>query len=176
MLPVTETAFPGVGLSVPQVVVREATPCVAIAASGPMVDLPRFAPPLFPRLHAWMAEKGLDGTAGLFRYRGFHSSGDVDLEVATLLTAPAAGEGEVIAGELPAGRYVMATYTGPYDRLYDAFCMLSGWLRGRGLIADEINGPDGRFPACQVEIYRVSPADTGEPARWETDLLLKLAD
>lgn len=176
MLPVTETAFEGAGLSVPVVVDRNAMPYVAIAASGPMADLPRFAPPLFPRLHGWMQQHGLAGTAGMFRYRAFHGDGGVAMEVATLLDRAARGDGAVIAGELPAGRYATATYTGPYDRLHDAFCMLSGWLRGRGLSADERYEAGSRFPAAQAEIYRVTPMDTADPARWKTDLLLKLAD
>ena len=41
MLAATETAMPGVGLSIPQVVEREATPYLAIKASGAMRDLPQ---------------------------------------------------------------------------------------------------------------------------------------
>ncbi|MFP1630381.1 GyrI-like domain-containing protein [Zhengella sp. ZM62] len=176
MLPVTETAFEGAGLSVPSVTVRDAVPYVAIAASGAMADLPRFAPPLFPDLHGWMHERGLTGMAGCFRYKAFRADGRVGMEVAMLLEHAVPGDAQVLAGELPAGRYATATFTGPYDRLHDAFCMLSGWLRGRGLSADERNEAGSRFPVAQAEIYRVTPMDTDDPARWKTDLLVKLAD
>ena len=70
----------------------------------------------------------------------------------------------------------MATLTGPYDRLYDAFCMVSGWLRGRGLSVDEVCSSGSRFPAAQAEIYRITAVDCDDPAFWKTDLLPKLTD
>ncbi|MEZ5792785.1 MAG: GyrI-like domain-containing protein [Nitratireductor sp.] len=175
MLATTETALPGIALSIPSVVVRKAEPFLAIAATGEMAKLPEFAPPKFASLHGYMAENGIEGRYGFFRYRRF-SGGSVMLDVGTATTAPASGEGAVIAGELPAGRYVSATLTGPYDRLYDAFLMLEGWLKGRGLACEGTHDGQGWEPACQLEIYRISPADTNDPMKWETDLLLKIAD
>ncbi len=175
MKPVNETAFEGAGLSVPQVIEREAEPHVAIAWSGPMADMPMHAPAMFPVLHGWMASKGLKGRAGFFRYRGVGDDGNVRMEVGTTVNSTAEGEANVLADTVPAGRYAHAVYTGPYDRLYDAMCMLSGWVKGRNLRAEESVDATGRFPAVQIEVYRVSPADTPEPAAWKTDLLVKLA-
>ena len=172
MLAPTETAMPGIGLSIPSVVERKAVPYLAIAASGPMRALPEFAPPKFEALHRWMRENGVPAGEGFFRYRRFGEDGGVEMEIATVTEAPTTGAGEVEAHELPAGRYALATYKGPYDRLFDAFAMLNGWIAARGL------RPAGRpgSPECQAEIYRISPARTGDPAKWETDLLVKLAD
>ncbi|MBZ0162605.1 MAG: GyrI-like domain-containing protein [Notoacmeibacter sp.] len=172
MLAVTETAFDGAHLSVPQVVTRKEEPYVAIAVSGPMTDMPAFAPQKFPVLHEWMGRNGIAGGAGFFRYRRFRDDGAVEMEVATTTREPVAGEGEVPSSALPGGRYAIATFTGPYDRLHDAMCMLNGWIAGRGLApAGEPDRPD-----CQVEIYRVSPADTDDPAQWVTELRVKIAD
>ncbi|MCB1457506.1 MAG: GyrI-like domain-containing protein [Nitratireductor sp.] len=175
MLATTETALHGAGLSIPSVLERKAEPFLAIAATGEMVKLPEFAPPKFAILHGYMAENGIEGRYGFFRYRRF-SDGAVTLDVGTATTGAASGDGEVIAGELPAGRYASATYRGPYDRLYDAFLMLEGWLKGRGLACEGTHDGKGWEPACQLEIYRISPADTDDPMQWETDLLLKIAD
>lgn len=177
MLPVTKTAFPGAHLSVPQVVERKARPYAAIKASGAMTNLPVFAPPLFAKLHDWMARNGVpSGGEAFFRYTQFGGDGSVALDVGTTTTAPFEPQAPVTAGTLPAGRYAVATFTGPYDRLHDAFCMLEGWLGGRGLTPEGAYGPGGAQPACQVEFYRISPAQTDNPAEWETDILLKLAD
>ena len=117
MLSVDRTALDGAGLSIPGLVNRKAEPYLAIPAKGPMMDLPNFAPPLFPRLHQWMTERNVQsGMSAFFRYRCF-SGPDVELEIGTTTREPAAGGGEVIAGELPAGRYAHAVHTGPYDRL-----------------------------------------------------------
>ncbi|MCI5077704.1 GyrI-like domain-containing protein [Oricola sp.] len=176
MLSVENTAREGVVLSIPSVVTRQAEPYLAIRAAGPMAKLPDFAPPLFPRLHQWMADNAIaSGMSGFFRYRRFFGA-DVELEVGTTTLQPATGGGEVIAGELPAGRYAHAVHTGPYDRLYDAFLMMEGWMGGRGLTPAGRFGPDGARPDCQIEIYRVTPMHETDPALWKTEILVKLVD
>jgi effector-binding domain-containing protein len=172
MLAVTETNMDDAGLSIPHVVKRGAEPYLAIAVSGPMTDLPSFGPPKFGELHAWMGGRGTKPSGpGFFRYRSFDDEGNVTLEAGSPVAAGTAGSGEVLADVLPAGRYAAATYTGPYDRLYDAFLMLNGWLRGRGLEPDGVPGE----PGCQLEIYRVTPMDEKDPARLVTELLIRLA-
>ena len=91
------------------------------------------------------------------------------------MAAGTAGSGGVVADAIPAGRYACATYTGPYDRLYDAFLMLNGWMRGRGLEPDARHDHAGEQLACQLEIYRVTPMEEKDPARLVTELLIKLA-
>lgn len=172
MLAVTQTALPGIGLSIPQVGDRHAQPYLAIRANGPMQQLPQFAPGNFERLHNFMRKNGVEAGEGFFRYRAFREDGSVELDVGTTTGRAVGGGGEVFADTLPAGRYASATYTGPYDRLYDAFCMLNGWVTARGLaVAGEDDAPE-----CQVEIYRISPAQEADPVRWETDLLLKIKE
>jgi effector-binding domain-containing protein len=172
MLAVTQTGMAGIGLSIPQLIERDGEPYLAVAASGPMTDLPTFAPPKFGELHTFMGERGIAPAGpGFFRYRSFDDKGNVTLEAGSPVAAGTAGGGRVTSGVLPAGRYVAATYTGPYDRLYDAFLMLNGWMRGRGL---EPDGKPGE-PGCQLEIYRVTPMDEADSARLVTELLIKLA-
>jgi effector-binding domain-containing protein len=171
MLDVTKTGLRGIGLSIPQVIERADEPYLAIAASGPMVSLPQFAPPKFGELYAFMAGRGVSPAGpGFFRYRCFDEWGNVEVEAGSPVAPGTAGDGNVIAATLPAGSYAAATYTGPYDRLFDAVLMLEGWMRGRGL---EPDGEPGR-PGCQLEIYRVSPMDESDPARLVTELLVRL--
>ena len=176
MLAVTETALPGIGLSIPQVVEREAVPSVALRASGEMRKLPEFAPPLFGSLHEWTSAHGIEPVAHFFRYRRFGEDGSVELDVGNTLRAPVEASGDVISDEIPAGRYATAIYTGPYDRLYDAFLMLNGWLRGRGLEPAALENREGSQAGCQLEIYRISPANEADPEKWQTDLMIRLAD
>lgn len=172
MRPVTKTGMAGIGLSIPQVIERNGEPYLAITVSGPMTDLPSFAPPKFGELHAFMGQRGITPAGpGFFRYRSFDDKGNVTLEAGSPVAPSTAGSGAVVAGMLPAGRYAAATYTGPYDRLYDAFLMLNGWMRGREL---EPDGKPGE-PACQLEIYRVTPMEEADLARLVTELLIKLA-
>ena len=117
-----------------------------------------------------------NGGKAFFRYLGFGPGGTVEVEVGTTTLRPEAGGGDVVAGEIPAGNYACATHTGPYDRLHDAFLMLNGWMRGRGLAPDVTHGRDGERLACQFEIYRVSPAQQDDPLKWQTDLMIRLKD
>jgi effector-binding domain-containing protein len=172
MLAVNETALPGIGLSIPSVTVRTAAPYLAIAVSGDMRELPQFGPGTLGELHQYLGANGIAAGHGLFRYKRFDERGGVELDVAALVTQSAKGGGAVIASELPAGRYATATYTGPHDRLYDAFSMLTGWLAARGLTSA---GEPGA-PTCQAEIYRISPAEVNDPMQWQTDLLILLAE
>ncbi len=173
MLAVEKTGAPGLALSVPNVVTLKAEPYLAVAAKGPMPKLPQFAPPKFDELHDWMASHDIDsGGKPFFRYRRFDNAGNVELEVGNTTLKKIAANGAVIAGELPAGRYATATYSGPYDRLYDCFLMLDGWMRGRDLTPA---GKPGQ-PDCQLEIYRVSPATEPDPSKWVTDLLIRVKD
>jgi DNA gyrase inhibitor GyrI len=175
MLAVTETAMDGIGLSIPHVVERPATPSLAYRISGKMSELPQFAPPYFGKLHEWMTSHGVAPGLHFFRYRRFGNDGDVELDVGNAIAVTVDASDGVTADPIPAGRYAFATYTGPYDRLYDAFAMLNGWISARGLKADARSGPDGQHMACQIEFYRISPRDTPDPARHETDILIKLA-
>jgi hypothetical protein len=111
-----------------------------------------------------------------FRYCRFGADGTVDVEIGTTVTKPAPEIAGLVRGLLPAGRYATATLFGPYDRLYDSFLMLNGWMEGRGLQSSSTHGDDGSHPECQMEIYRVGPVQTENPMRFETDLMLKLSD
>ena len=177
MLNVVNTAAPGLALTVPSVVTLKAEPYLAIATKGPMPKLPQFAPQKFDELHNWMASHDIDsGGKAFFRYRRFDNAGNVELEVGNTTLKKVAANGAVVAGELPAGRYASATYTGPYDRLYDCFLMLNGWLRGRDLTPDASHDGSGETIGCQLEVYRVSPATEPNPNKWSTDLLIRLKD
>lgn len=177
MLDVTSTATRGAALSIPQVIERQEESFLAYRVKGAMRDLPNFAPGNFELLERWMKRKGLPaGKAPFFRYIRFGGDGEVELEVGyTTCHAHSGGDG-VSGGKFPAGRYASATFTGPYDRLYDAFAMLNGWMDERGLRPDTRRDGTGRSPACHLEIYRVGPAQESDPVRWETDLLIRLAD
>ncbi|QKV19757.1 GyrI-like domain-containing protein [Oricola thermophila] len=177
MLPVEKTAHEGAGLSVPCVIEREAEHYVALPAAGPMSNLPEFAPPKFRELHDLLADMGIaDIGDGFFRYRSFSRQGHAELEVGNLVKRGIDAAAEIIAGEIPAGRYAFATHTGPYDRLHDAFLMLEGWMGGRGLEPEGMYGPEETRPACQLEIYRIHPMMEQDPRLWKTDILVKLAD
>jgi len=176
LLDVSQTGLHGVSVSVPRVIERPAIDYVALAVSGPMKRLPEFAPPKIVELSDLMNRHGIaGGMPGFFRYRRFGADGSVELEVGTTATKAAPAIDGMVRGLLPAGRYAAATLFGPYDRLYDSFLMLHGWMEGRGLQSSGKHDDGGSLPECQMELYRISPIQQSEPALFETDILIKLA-
>ena len=84
--------------------------------------------------------------------------------------APIPPSSRLVEGELPAGRYVSLTYTGPYTDLMDVTAMLVGWAKEKGLKWDS------QEFACRLEVHDNNPSIEPDPAKLQTTLLFKLAD
>ena len=86
----------------------------------------------------------------------------------------------VISGRLPAGRYATILYRGPYggpdDGLYRANAALIGWGMERGVKWDSEQTPAGERFACRLEIYLIGPQSEPDPAKWETEVAIRVSD
>jgi AraC family transcriptional regulator len=91
--------------------------------------------------------------------------GLMSIEVGMPLDAPAAGEGDVIAGQLPGGAVAMAVHAGPYDELPESWAALERWI--------EANGHRGA--ASPWELYVTDPAEHPDPKDWRTEIYWPLA-
>jgi len=78
------------------------------------------------------------------------------------------------AGELPAGRYVALTHTGPFEGLRGATERLLAWAREQGLAFD-LDTVDGVEKwAARLEVYLTDPRIETDPQRFATELAVKL--
>lgn len=82
----------------------------------------------------------------------------------------------MIEGELPAGRFVSLTHTGPYEDLMDVTSMLVGWAKEKGLKWDSSDTPIGEKFACRLEVHDNNPSIEADPRKLQTTLLFKLAE
>ena len=57
---------------------------------------------------------------------------DLDLEIGFPFVQPLKGEGEVLAGEIPAGKAAECLHVGPYDQLGAAYEALQKWMMTNG--------------------------------------------
>jgi predicted transcriptional regulator YdeE len=103
-------------------------------------------------------------------------AGRLDVEAGFPVAAPVAGDGEVVAGTLPAGRYVVTTHHGHPNGLAAATAAVLGWAVQQDLVWDAQETPDGTVWARRLEVYRTDPREQPDMTEWDTDLVFKLAD
>jgi effector-binding domain-containing protein len=160
----------------PTIVERPAQPYVAIKGSVTMRTFGEIADRL-PEVFAWLGERGIEPTeAPFFKYNLIDMMRELEVEAGVPVAAAVPGEGEVFAAVLPAGRYVTATHVGHPDELADATGALLNWAAGNGLRWDVAETPDGQRWAARLEVLHTNPVEEPDMTKWETELVLKLAD
>jgi len=158
----------------PEITERGAQPYVAIAASVTMATLGSVVPPLNGEVFAWLATRGIAPVGPPFwRYTVVDMAHSLEVEAGVAVASPVAGDdGRVLAGVLPAGRYVTVRHVGAPESLADATGRLLSWAEARDLRFDT----DGTRWGCRLEIYLTDPAVQPDMTKWETELSFRLAD
>jgi hypothetical protein len=162
--------------TVPSVIERAPQPYVSVPRTVTMATISSAADDI-PGLFAWLAERGTEPAGPPFlRYNVIDMDRELQLEAGVPVAAPVAGDDRVRAGVLPGGRYAAVTHLGPFDQLVPAVRRLLDWAQGQGLTWDKQDTPDGEQWGCRLEIYPVNPDEQPDPAKWETELVFRLAD
>lgn len=122
----------------------------------------------------WAKANALDDQGPyLLRYYITDMKGIMDVEVGLITHAPLAGEGDIRAVSLPAGRYATLTYRGNGLRGNQA---LMSWAHGSGVTFDRpVGGHDQSF-ACRYEAYLTDYRIESRKLLWDVELSIKLAD
>lgn len=137
-----------------------------------------------PAVFRWVANHGLTPAGPPFiRYLVVDESAlpgegppPASFEAAVPLAAPSPGEGEVLAGELPAGRWLVVLHRGGYSGLPEAHAILHDWAAEEGVVVDRAPADDGTAYGGAYEQFRIGPVGEGDPWKWETDVAYLLAD
>lgn len=170
----------------PRVEVRPAQPYVAIAACATTEAEFRTAIDRdMPAVFGWVAEHGLRPVAGPYiRYlvvdesrvpedgpppATFHAC-------VPLAEAPAELDGDVVADELPAGRWIVALHRGGYSGLGEVHRIVQGWAAEEGETVARAPADGGTAFGGATEHFRVGPFEQDDPWRWETDVAYLLQD
>jgi effector-binding domain-containing protein/catechol 2,3-dioxygenase-like lactoylglutathione lyase family enzyme len=164
-------------LTMPRIVEREAAPYVAIPATVTMREIGPTAQTLLPAVFAWLAGRGI-APAGppFFRYVVIDMARALAIEFGVPTATEVAGDGRVLSGRLPGGRFVALVHRGPYDRLYDANAVLIGWAKERGIRFDSEATPAGDRFGCRLESYLTDPRREPDPERYETEVAIRIVD
>jgi effector-binding domain-containing protein len=161
--------------SSPAVIERAPQPYVSVPRTVTMATISAAADEI-PGLFGWLAAHEATAAGPPFlKYNVIDMDRELQIEAGVPVTTPVAGDDRVQAGTLPGGRYVTATHVGPYDQLVPAVRDLLEWAQREGLTWDKQDSPEGDRWGCRLEIYPVSPAEQPDPAKWETELVFRLA-
>ena len=99
----------------------------------------------------------------------------LEVEVGVPVTAAVDGADRVLAGVLPAGRYVTVRHTGHPDGLIDVIASLLEWARQEDLSWDMTKTPAGEQWRARLEIYETDPAVEPDMTKWTTQLAFRLS-
>jgi effector-binding domain-containing protein len=131
----------------------------------------------FPQLFGWLQENGVTPTGPPFiRYLEVDREGKpVEFELAVPVAAAASGDGRVLAGALPAGRYATFLHVGPYTHpevpdLGAARAEVLGWAEERGVEVARSKTDQGTAFQAYVEHYLTDASREPDWSRWETEL------
>ncbi|MGW1345235.1 GyrI-like domain-containing protein [Kribbella sp. NPDC002412] len=156
----------------PEIVKREERPYVALRGKVAMDGIGAFAERM-GEVVSWLAAHEIaPNDAPFFKYDVVDMEAGLVMEVGFPVDDLHHGEGEIVAGVLPAGRYVTATHHGHPDGLLGATRDLLAWATEQGLEWDA----NGNNWTARLEIYRSDPREVPDLNDWETDLEFKLKD
>ena len=131
----------------------------------------------FPELFGWLRENDVEPSGPPFiRYLELDGEGEpLEIELAVPTAAARAGNGQIRADALPAGRYATFLHIGPYRSadvpdLASARAELLDWAERQGIELERATSDRGtRFRAC-VERYITDPSRESDWSKWKTEL------
>ncbi|GAA1290677.1 DNA gyrase inhibitor [Planotetraspora silvatica] len=163
-------------MSQPTLVARAEQPYVAIRRQVTMDTIAEIAD-RFPEIFGWMAARGLaPAGAPFFRFNVIDMDGILEMEAGVPVTDVVPGDGVILSGVLPAGRYVSVTHVGHPDDLMDVTAELLRWAAERDLRWDMAPTSEGERWGCRLELYKTDPAVEPDMGKWETELAFRLDD
>jgi effector-binding domain-containing protein len=159
----------------PEIETRTEQPYVAIRAQVSMAGIAAFAVRT-REVFEWLGTRGL-APAGppFFKYNVIDMARELEMETGVPVAAAVDGDDHVVAGVLPAGRYVTVTHAGHPSELVDVTGSLLDWAEEQGLTWDMSPAEDGDRWGARLEFYLTDPAEEPDMSKWETQLAFRLA-
>jgi len=163
-------------MSAPQIVTRaERQPYVAIRGHVTMAEIGALAVRT-PEVFAWLGARGIAPAGPPFlKYNVIDMMRQLEIDNGVPVAAPVDGDGDVIAGAIPAGRYVTLTHVGHPSELMGATKTLLDWAAGQGLAFDVSPDVAGERWGSRVEYYLTDPREEPDMTKWVTELAFRLA-
>ncbi len=138
---------------------RPAQPVLSIRKRVAMPDMPRELGQSYGAIAGYLGQMGQHPTGAPFAAYSNMEGEKFDVEMG--FPAPkVAGQGDIKAGEIPAGKMVSCLHVGPYDQCEAAYNAINQWMQAHGY---ETSG-------VVYELYLNDPAQT-PPDALQTQIL-----
>jgi len=156
----------------PEIIELEERQYVALRGKVKMDEISAFADRM-REVVDWLAAKEIaPNDAPFFKYDVVDMENGLVMEIGFPVDDLRSGEGEIVTGVLPAGRYVSVDHHGHPDGLREATGRLLKWAEEQGLEWDA-NGDNW---TARLEIYKSDPREVPNMEDWDTELQFKLKD
>lgn len=123
---------------------------------------------LVPEVFGWLAARNIAPAGALFyRHRVVGGMDEkFEVEVGVPVATPVEGDGRVVVGAKPGGRYAVRMHRGHPDGIAETHLALVAWATEQGFPPVR----DGETWVGMFESYLTDPEDEPDPNRWETEL------
>jgi len=165
-----------------EIIQRASQPALAIKAEVASFKLAMIMGKAYDRIMAYMQAKGIEMSGApytLYQDIDWQQAGQASglkaffamfthkwkMEIGVPVAMDTAGEGEVIATTIPAGRYLKTLHRGPYSGVGEAYKRLAAHAQNEGL----------KLAPYGVELYLNDPHTVSKDAL-ETEVLIALLD
>ncbi|GCE21232.1 MerR family transcriptional regulator [Dictyobacter kobayashii] len=118
---------------------------------------------------------GEDGQTLVLWYDTEFKETDVDGAAAFILRCHVPDSGRMHVYELPATMMATTVHHGSYNTIGAAHEAVIKWIEAKGLVWDKWETADGDAFGARIESYLTDPAEEPDPARWETEVAIRLA-
>jgi effector-binding domain-containing protein len=148
---------------------------VGIRTQTPVKNLQDVIPQLLDELFGWLGQRGIAPAGAPFiRYYVINMEADMDVELGVPVATAVPGDNRVSPGVLPSGRYAALTYTGVMNGIEGNKALIE-WAAKEGLQWDRWEAENGDAFAARYESFLTDPAGEPDPAKWETEVAIKIA-
>jgi effector-binding domain-containing protein len=160
----------------PHIEQRNSQSYVAIPASVTMETIGQVIPQLIPEVFDWLGAKGINPSGPPFtKYNVIDMERLLEIEVGVPVADDVEGGGRVLAGSLPAGRYLSVRYAGHPNTMVDAVGAFRDWASSQELMWAMVNTDQGEQWDSRLEFYWSDPDTEPDLDLWVTEFAFMLA-
>jgi len=161
-------------VSDPTISTFDEQPCIGIRTTTQFRGMSKVVELQMKELRKWVNAQGIAEEGPYFlRYHVIDMAGMMDIEVGFITAKPMSGDGRVMPGALPAGRYAHVTYS---RFALQGHRTLVEWIKEQGLPADRWESEAGDVFACRYEVYLTDYRVEPRKKDWQIRLAIRLKD